>query len=203
MLNHDRQESPVYSKIWQRLTYLAFGLGTSIFTGLSIYLLSADAAEKVTVRYSPIEQSIAVGEMRTFVDTGKQSSTIETVLGQVKQKPEDIRKLLGLTFDLKEYKVDLVTVEKILNTYIAELVLREMGRVAHPPRVESASVQALRGAIISSFADDGKISAIEFLEKYPTDLVIEGNLVEQIVLRIVKDIDDLNAVVNRLIRNLK
>jgi hypothetical protein len=151
----------------------------------------ARAAEKITFRFPPIEQSLQVNELREFADTGKQSSTIKTVLQQTNLDPNEMQEVLATELDLNEHGVSLRLAERLLNTYVIELVLKDVGRVFHPPRVDTATVQALRGAIVTSLADDNKISLIEFLEQYPTVLQIEGGEIDNIFNRIFDDIQDL------------
>jgi len=163
----------------------------------------ADAAEKITIRYSPIEQAIDVKELRTFADTGEQSTTIRTVLEQTKLEPENVRKLLGKTFDLKQYDLNVVLVEKVLNSFVVEIFLQELVQGIRPLRTEAGSLQAMRSAIVASVADDSKISAIEFLEKYPTELLIDGNQLNQIAGRVLKDMKELQAPLERVFKKFQ
>ncbi|WP_198013446.1 alpha/beta hydrolase [Thalassoporum mexicanum] len=158
----------------------------------------AKAADKITFRFPPIEQSIQVDELREFADTGKQSSTLKTVLNQTDLDPDEIQEMLATELDLNEHGVSLRVAERLLNTYVMELVLKDVGRVFHPPRVDTATVQALRGAIVTSLADDNKISLIEFLEQYPTVLQIEGGEIDAIFNRIFDDIQDLEQPLTEL-----
>jgi hypothetical protein len=161
----------------------------------------ARAADKITFVFSPIEQSIQVDELREFADTGKQSSTIKTVLEQTNLDPEEMQAVLSTELDLNEHGVKLTLAERILNTYVMELVLKDVGRVLHPPRVNTATVQALRGAIVTSLADDNQISLIEFLENYPTALQIEGSEIDAIFNRIFDDIQDLEKPLTDLVES--
>jgi len=163
----------------------------------------ADAAEKITIRYSPIEQAIEIKELRTFADTGAQSTTIRTVLEQTKLEPENVRKLLGTTFDLKQYDLNVVLVEKVLNSFVVEIFLQELVQSIRPLRTEAGSLPAMRSAIVNSVADDSKISAIEFLEKYPTELLIDGNQLNQIAGRVLKDIKELQAPMERVFKKIQ
>ena len=171
--------------------------------GLLMFATVADAAEKITIRYSPIEQAIDVKELRTFADTGEQSTTIRTVLEQTKLEPENVRKLLGKTFDLKQYDLNVVLVEKVLNSFVVEIFLQELVQGIRPLRTEAGSLQAMRSAIVASVADDSKISAIEFLEKYPTELLIDGNQLNQIAGRVLKDMKELQAPLERVFKKFQ
>jgi hypothetical protein len=195
-----QEYNPLQIRLKARLFRAVLGI-----TGLLIAVVTtaAGAAEKVTVRYTPIEQSISVKELRTFADTGEQSSTISTVLEQTKADPANIRKLLNTSVNLKQYDIDVVLVERLLNSFAIEIFLQEFVKAVRPLRTEEGSLQAFRSAVVNSVADDNKISAIEFLEKYPTELLIEGNDIGRISARILKDFKDLQAPLARVFRKLQ
>jgi hypothetical protein len=88
----------------------------------------------------------------------------------------------------------------LLSSYAGEVALREIGRAIRPTGGESAIVQALRLAIISSLIDDGKISAIEFFEKYPTDILIDVVALQETVGRVLKDTEDLREPILRILQ---
>jgi len=188
-----------YNSVLKLLCGALIGVGM----GLCSHLPSANAAEKIIIRFSAIEQAISVPELKKFAETGEQSNTIRAILEQVKLNPELMRAALGSSIDIKQYDLDLVLVDRLLNSYVAEIFLQEFGKSFHPPRTEAASVQALRSTVIAAIADDNKISAIEFLEKYPTDLVMEGELVTAAYQRFSKDVQDLSQPLGRLLQKLQ
>ncbi len=177
--------------------------GVTLGLGLFSNIPNANAAEKIIIRFSAIEQAISVPELRKFVETGEQSNVIRAIIEQTRLDPQAIRMALGTSIDIKQYDLDLVVMDRLLNSYIAEIFLQEFGKSFHPPRTESASVQALRSTIIAAIADDNKISAIEFLERYPTDLVMEGELVNNAYQRFSKDVQDLSQPLGRLLQRLQ
>jgi Alpha/beta hydrolase of unknown function (DUF1400) len=158
------------------------------------------AAEQIIVRFSPIEQAIAVKELRSLVDTQKQSSTIASIIEKTSLSPQEISNYLALSFDIKQFGLTIPLVDRLLSSYAGEVALREIGRAIRPTGGESAIVQALRLAIISSLIDDGKISAIEFFEKYPTDILIDVVALQETVGRVLKDTEDLREPILRILQ---
>ncbi|MDX1978285.1 MAG: alpha/beta hydrolase [Pseudanabaenaceae cyanobacterium bins.68] len=158
------------------------------------------AAEQIVVRFSPIEQDIAVKELRAFVDRQIQSPTIAAIIEKANLNPAQIQTALTLEFDLKQFGLTVPLVDRLLSSYAAEIALRELGQGIRP-RAGEATVPALRGAILTSLSDDGKISAIEFLEKYPTDLLIDGNVMQTMVSRVLKDIQTLGAPILQILNS--
>lgn len=156
------------------------------------------AAEQIVVRFSPIEQDISVKELRAFADRQVQSPTIAAIIEKASLNPAQIQTALTLEFDLKQFELTVPLVDRLLGSYAAEIVLRELGQGIRPKAGE-ATVQALRGTIITSLSDDGKISAIEFLEKYPTDLLIDGNVIQAMVGRVLQDIQTLREPILKIL----
>ncbi|MGB7412586.1 MAG: alpha/beta hydrolase [Thermosynechococcaceae cyanobacterium] len=68
-------------------------------------------------------------------------------------------------------------------------ILFQTGQLVHTP-ARRANIQALRSSIIMSLSDDGKISFIEFLKRYPTnDLTVDGFQVARTTTRVTQFIN--------------
>lgn len=122
----------------------------------------AVAAQKVVMRYGPIARSLPVKDLSDLVDTGRVSPQLYSYLRLADQKPEGLRQQLT-----RPLNVNLVTLDRQLNSVPGNLLLDEAGRYIHPPGSQ-ASRQALRGALILSASGDNQITLIEILENYPT-----------------------------------
>ncbi|AFY72559.1 Alpha/beta hydrolase of unknown function (DUF1400) [Synechococcus sp. PCC 7502] len=175
----------------------------SICIGIFSYLPNANAAEQISFRASGGERSLPVADLRKLVNTGEQSDLLSGLLATAKLDPNLVRGYLGVTIDIKQYDLNLVVVDKFLNSYLIELLLQDLGQALRPPGTDSASVEAIKAAIIASLADDNKISVIEFLEKYPTDIIIEVDRLTQIQARLAKDYTNLAEPLARLLQRLQ
>jgi len=184
------------------LSKILSGLG-SISIGICAYIPAANAAEQISIRASGFERSVAVADLRKLVNSGELSETLRGLLGTAGLNPDVARGYLAMSIDLKQYEVDVTLVDKFLNSYLVELLLQDLGKSLRPPGAESASVGAIKSAIVGSVADDGKISAIEFFEKYPTELIIEVEGLSRVQDRLSKDYVNLAQPLARLLQQLR
>jgi Alpha/beta hydrolase of unknown function (DUF1400) len=154
--------------------------------GIVLSAIPAIAAERVVLRYSVLEASIPVADLRTLADTGEASSSLRNYLRQANTEPEELRRILT-----EEVDVDSVRISRILNSYPGELLLDAASEVIQTPS-QRASRQSLRGAIVTSAVDDDNIRIIEILENYPTNEVyVDGN-------RLVELYDTIDGVVGQV-----
>lgn len=142
-------------------------------------------SEDVVFAFGPVRLSFAIADMVTFVETGKVPRGWRTPLGIANVKPEELRSILT-----SEVEMDLREIDQDFNNLLGEYVLFQLGQLIHTPS-RTANIQALRGALILSVADDGKVSFLEFLQNYPAPQVI----VESVdVLRLTRQLGGSGAV---------
>jgi hypothetical protein len=178
-------------------------LGIGLVSSGYLFVPNANAAEQLSFRVSGGERSLAVADLRKLVNTGESSDTLKGLLDSAKLDPNVARGYLAASIDIKQYDLDVTVVDKFLNSYLIELLLQDIGKSIRPPGTDSASVGAIKSAIIASVADDSKISAIEFLEKYPTDLIIEVNGLTGILDRVSKDYANLAAPLQKFLQRVQ
>ena len=86
--------------------------------------------------------------------------------------------------------MDLREIDQDFNNLLGEYALFQLGQLIHTPS-RTANIQALRGALILSVADDGKVSFLEFLQNYPAPQVIMESVD---VLRLTRQLGGSGAV---------
>jgi Alpha/beta hydrolase of unknown function (DUF1400) len=170
-------------------------LQSFIFLGVSSASLcfgtGAIAAEQVIIKYKIFRESISVAELTTFVKTGETSSALESYLNTSRQKPEDVRRILG-----KQANVNVVTLDRALNNPVGNFVLDQLSLAVHPP-TDAASRQAIRSALVLSASQDNKVSLLEVIQKYPTSEVeLEGERISQAY----RQISAIGELIDRLPR---
>ncbi len=138
-------------------------LCTSLATGTLAIGTSAQAAEKIVLKYGFLQQSVPVADLTTFAETGDRA-VLESygVSGDESQK---IRNTLT-----QQIPIDVRTIDQGLNNPIGDAVLDKVGEAIQPP-TGGASRQSLRAALVLSASDDGKVSLLEVIQKYPTSEV--------------------------------
>ncbi|GAB1542761.1 hypothetical protein NUACC21_54350 [Scytonema sp. NUACC21] len=149
---------------------------TSVFTVIACLLLNgfhAIAAEKVILKYRVFRESLSVADLSSFAETGKPSSALSSHLASAGQDPQRVRKYLT-----EPVKVNLVILDKVLNSQIGNSVLDQLSQVIHTPSGK-ADRQALRSALILCANQDEKITLLEVIQNYPTSEVeVDGARLE-------------------------
>ena len=149
---------------WLSLTLGLAGLAAWMLAGRAI------AAEQVLLKYSFLRETVSVAELTALAERGEISSSLRTHLNLAGQDPAEVRKALSRTV-----KVNPLLVDRLLNSGAGNLVLDEVSTVIHTPSGRGDR-QAMRGALILAAADDGQVSLIEVIQKYPTQEVqVEGD----------------------------
>ncbi len=178
------------------------GFLCSLCVGLFASFPAVNAAEQVSLRASGFERSLAVADLRKLADTGEQSDVLSGLLATARLDPNQVRGYLALSIDIKQFDVDITLVDKFLNSYFVELFLQDIGKSLRGPGGESGA-SAIKAAIINSLADDNKISAIEFIEKYPTEMVVEIEGLTRTQERVRKDYASLAGPFSKILQRLQ
>ncbi len=187
-LNGMRRQSAHLTKKMSK----SLSLGLALLLGTSAVLLSsgnAFALEKVTVKYGAVDVTLPIADLQSFAQTGKPSPQLQSVLSLAKQTPESVREILT-----REVALDSQLVARLANTYFGEIVFKQLGEVAYSPATRAQSASALRDALVAA-SKDGKISLIEVMQNYsPPALEVDGNQAMAIYQRVIKDMQDLQAM---------
>lgn len=155
------------------------GLLLTAGMGAILYSTTGLAAEKVTLRYGIFQESLSVAELTRFAETGDPSPTLAAYMKLANKKPEEVRDALT-----KQVKISPILLDQALNNVVGERVLDEVGGTIHTA-TNTANRQALRSALVLSASDDGKISLIEAVQKYPTQEVeVEGDRLVDTALKL-------------------
>jgi len=121
--------------------------------------------KRLVFTFGPFRPSITVGELATFAETGQLSRGWRNYLSLAGVRQEDVRHALT-----SPVSVDLLTLDNLLNTMPGEFLLYEVGQVVQTPQ-GSASIEAMRAAIILSAANDNTLTMLELLQNYPTSQI--------------------------------
>jgi hypothetical protein len=156
-------------QLLRSLPYLLVGLTAS--AGVLLSGANGLAAERVVLKYGILQQSVPVADLTTFARTGQLTPSLEGY-GLSGKESQNVRDSLT-----KQVKVDVRTLDRGLNNPLGEALLDELGAAIHTPTGD-ANRQALRAALVLSASDDGQVSLLEIIQKYPTqDVQVEGDRV--------------------------
>lgn len=148
---------------------------------VSIFLANpAFGAERISVITGAFIRTVMVEELDYLAKNGKARGFLADALRLANVEARAAQEILT-----KPYPMDLVQTDKLLSSDIGIAVLSRLGAVFFPPRTSAEyGAMALRSAIILSLADDGEMSPIEIIRRYPTNIWI--------------DLDQLMALIDEL-----
>lgn len=158
--------------------------------GAALYSTAGLTAEKVVLKYGIFQESISVAELSSFAETGKPSPTLAAYMKLANKNPDEVRNALT-----KQINLSAIVLDRALNNFVGERVLDEVGKTVHTS-TDTANRQALRSALVLSASDDGKISLIEAIQKYPTQEVeVEGDRLVDTALKL----SDLESSIRKIL----
>lgn len=134
---------------------IAWGAGTG----------PAIAAETITLRYGLLGGALPVTDLVTWADRGELSDDLETYLILSQQRPDRVRQILTQRVTMPPALLD-----RALASSQGAILLEQLSQVLQGPK-RTDNNQNLRRALMAAAENDGQISLLELLQKYPTQNV--------------------------------
>ena len=156
-----------------RLCRHALATGSAMALSLLSCFQPVHAAKDVALVSGAFIRSISVADLAYLAETGKARGLLVDLLKLSRQDPEDVAKLVN-----QELNLPLVLTSRLMSTRIGDVILTRVARIIYPLKVPapSVSVPAIRAGVINGLQiGDGGLTAIKFLEAYPSD-VMEVNI---------------------------
>lgn len=170
---------------------VALGMGTSVF----LVSPSVLAADNVILKYSILRESVSVGDLTEFAETGQASSDLQAHLRLSRQNPENVRRSLT-----RQVSVNPILLDRLLNSPIGNTLLDPLSEAIRAPR-GGADRQALRAAITLSATDDSKLSLLEIVQRYPTsEVLVDGDRIVDAYRRLSNLADRLQNPLGNLLK---
>jgi len=136
---------------------LVLGASASILSNSSTAL----GAEKIVLTFGPIRQAINVSDLEDFAKDGTTTPTLQQIIRFSKMDAQRLRGLMGLEIGLKP-----ANLARVVYSAPGEKITDQIGQAIRTQR-RTESGKALRAAMILAAGDDGKVSLLEILKKYP------------------------------------
>lgn len=139
-------------------------IGIALLLGASASIVSSSrafGAEKVVLTFGPIRQTINISDLEDFAKDGTTTPTLQQIIRFSKMDAQILRGLIGLEIGLKP-----ANLARVVYSTPGEKITDEIGQAIRTQR-RTESGKALRAAVILAAGDDGKVSLLEVLKKYP------------------------------------
>ncbi|MEG5175767.1 alpha/beta hydrolase [Microcoleus sp. B3-D7] len=144
-------------------------IGIALLLGSSGSILSSSSralgAEKVVLTFGPIRQAINVSDLEEFAKNGTTTPTLQQIIRFSKMDAQMLRGFMGLEIGLKP-----ANLARVVYSTPGEKITDDIGQAIRTQR-RTESGKALRAAVLLASGDDGKVSLLEILKKYPLNEV--------------------------------
>ena len=150
-----------------RTAFRRFVATSSAVLALAIASASAaTAAEDIRVRYGLIELSVAVTSIEAYVSDGTINADLAASLRRLTpEQRESFEQALQFSVEANQSAI-----ANFLYTRQGAAILRRLGEVVRTR--SNPGFYALRGALISAAGEPGGLTALGFLQNFPTDSVV-------------------------------
>lgn len=175
------------------LAKLSFAISTTAcFLGCAN--ATVQSAEFVRFRARGFERSISVADLETYVSTGMPSQQLRWYLNRLSlEQQTQLRQSLTTPLEIDAY-----TLLKVMRTPIGDSFLRHLLPLFGGSLADEEQLAAVRAALILA-ADEGSLSAINLIRKYPlTNLRLDLNAVVTAIAdrrQAIADVDNLFAAI--------
>ncbi|TAF04166.1 MAG: alpha/beta hydrolase [Nostocales cyanobacterium] len=149
-------------KSWKNLKIVASVFSTIALTQFLGANTSAQAADKLVVRYGALEESASLADLKKTVETGELPASLGTYTKRLNEQQRSFL-VRGLKTRLP---VNVVTLNRLLNTQLANTILNDISTVLD--RKDQAGVQAIRSGLILAANSPQGLSALSFIDAYPS-----------------------------------
>ncbi len=174
---------------WHKTLEFALAATTGAAIAFLAFMPKASALQSLELNYgSMFKLDLPLAEVESFAKTGKASDNLQLLLDVSKTQPAKAQQLLS-----KEMTVDSALAKRLLDSYLGEVLLKEMGSVIKP-EAGREPWKDIRTAMATASMDQ-KLSAIEVLQAYgPAKLSINGEKAMSIFGRMMSDFGDIQKL---------
>ncbi|GAB4345199.1 MAG: hypothetical protein Fur0042_09660 [Cyanophyceae cyanobacterium] len=157
---------------------------------------SAEAAERLVLRYGPFSGAIATADLTALAERGELTPALEAYLILGKQSPERVREILN-----QGVEIDGDWLDAQLKSPWGRTLLDQVGEGIQSPDGQGDR-EALQAALTAAARNDGRITVLDVLQQYPGR---EVHIRVDRLLRIYEQVQELrdrfNALSSRLPQN--
>ena len=152
-------------KSWKNFHIVTGALSAIAFTQILGVNTSVQAAEKLTVRFGPLEESASLEELKQTAETGKLPSSLSTYTKRINEKQRSAL-VQGLQLRIP---VDVVTINRLVNTQLGKSIVEKIAQALD--RKDDAGAQAITAGLILGASSPQGLSVLSFIEAYPSKIL--------------------------------
>ncbi|MGK7909575.1 MAG: alpha/beta hydrolase [Synechococcus sp.] len=143
--------------------YRSFGvIGCTLLASLSV-ISSARSADEISVRYNAAQRAISVSDLETFVTTGEIPRSLQWYADRLTgEQQATLRAVLQQPFE-----IDTNVVTRFVNSPVGETLLQRLLGLFWGGPNEDALYKALRSSLVLAATDEGGLTVLNAIQKYP------------------------------------
>ncbi|MBD2292098.1 alpha/beta hydrolase [Anabaena sphaerica FACHB-251] len=149
-------------KSWKNLKIVAGVFSAIALTQFLGANTSAQAADKLVVRYGPLAESASLADLKKAAETGELPASLGTY---TKRLTEQQRSFLVRGLKTR-VPVNVVTLDRLLNTQLGNTILNDISTALN--REDKAGSQAIRAGLILGANSPQGLSMLSFIAAYPS-----------------------------------
>jgi predicted dienelactone hydrolase len=123
---------------------------------------SVQAADKLVVRYGPLEEYASLEDLKKTAKTGELPASLETYTKRLNEQQRSFI-VQGLKARIP---VNVVTLNRLLNTQLGQTILNQISTTVD--RKDQGGVKAIRSALVVSTNSPEGLSILSFIAAYPS-----------------------------------
>jgi predicted dienelactone hydrolase len=149
-------------KSWKNIKIVAGVFSSIALTQILAVNNTAQAAEKLVVRYGPLEESASLADLQKTAATGELPVSLGTYTKRLTEQQRNF-----LVKGLKaRIPLNVVTLNRLLDTQLGQTVLKDISTVLD--RKDDSGVQAVRAGLILAASSEKGLSMLSFIAAYPS-----------------------------------
>ena len=141
------------------------GLVWGTAASLLCWMPTARASETIIFKYQSEEVTLGVRELKEFVRTGEIPSDFQRFLQNTDNVPARVREVLNLSI-----RVSPQFFRRLANTSTGEFAILKLDE-AIASSASSDDLDAVRSTLIETVEEEGRLTLISLLERYPIETV--------------------------------
>lgn len=126
---------------------------------------TAQAADTIIFKYKGEQVTLGVRELRAFVRNGDIPSDLQRFLDDTAQVPSRVQDILNLSI-----QVNPSFFQNLINTSTGEFVVLKLDQ-AIASSASSQDLEAVKNTLLEAVSEEGELSIIGLLERYPIDTI--------------------------------
>ncbi|HHP7230457.1 MAG TPA: alpha/beta hydrolase [Xenococcaceae cyanobacterium] len=181
-----REKQSLKLALFSTFLHLSFGLSLPILT-----INKVSAAEKIFLNFGPLQFSLSVKSLENYAETGEIDSSLK---GYTKflndEQIAQLQTILATNADISP-----LSIAQFFYSYQGERILEKIGQVIQTKSGQSG-FYGIRSALIMAAADEEGLTALNFLKKFPTEVIrINSERGFEIIEELSSIIQETNEVI--------